>query len=96
MGKNKIGLKRLQMHSRLWFSLLSNDRPPPPLITKKKWFFYNEVLLKDIVSLTLTWGWKNEKRPTGSTELDLEAGNLVKFKLLIDLLSFCFDIMCNR
>ena len=38
------------------------------------------MLLKDIVSLTLTLGgWKNEKRPTGSTELDLEAGNLVSY-----------------
>ena len=67
------------MHSRPWFSLLSNDRPPP-LNYQKKWFFYNAVLLKDIVSLTLTLGgWKNEKRPTGSTELDLEAGNLVSY-----------------
>ena len=34
---------------------------------------------KDIVSLTLTLGWKNEKRPSCPTELDLEAGNLVLF-----------------
>ena len=33
--------------------------------------------VKDIVFLTLTLGWKNEKRPSGPTELDLEAGNLV-------------------
>ena len=51
--------------------------------------------VKEIVSLTLTLGWKNKKQPSGPTELDLEAGNLVKFKLLMDLLSFCFDIMCN-
>ena len=57
----------------------------PPLITKKKWFFYNEVLLKDIVSLTLTLGWKNKKQPIGSTELDLEAGNLVSDRFLINL-----------
>ena len=25
----------------------------------------------------LTLGWKNEKQPSGPTELDLEAGNLV-------------------
>ena len=31
----------------------------------------------DIVSLTLTLGWKDEKQPSGSTELDFEAGNLV-------------------
>ena len=37
------------------------------------------MLLKNIVSLTLTLGWKNEKQPTGSPELDLEAGNLVIF-----------------
>ena len=33
--------------------------------------------VKDIVFLTLTLGWKNEKRPSGPTELDLEAGSLV-------------------
>ena len=27
--------------------------------------------------MTLTLGWKNEKRPSGPIELDLEAGNLV-------------------
>ena len=27
----------------------------------------------------LTLGWKNEKRPSGPIELDLEAGNLVLF-----------------
>ena len=72
------------MHSRPWFSLLSNDRPTP-LKYQKKWFFYNEVLLKDIVSLTLTLGWKNKKQPIGSTELDLEAGNLVSDRFLINL-----------
>ena len=30
-------------------------------------------------SLTLTLGFKNEKRPSGTIELDLEAGNLVYF-----------------
>ena len=34
--------------------------------------------VKDIVFLTLTLGWKNEKRPSSPTELDLEAGNLVQ------------------
>ena len=38
------------------------------------------MLLKDIVSLTLTLGCKNKEQPTGSTELDPEAGNLVKLK----------------
>ena len=36
--------------------------------------------VKDTVFFTLTLGWKNEKQPSGPTELDLEAGNLVKFK----------------
>ena len=35
--------------------------------------------VKEIVSLTSTLGWKNEKQPSGPTELDLEAGNLVSF-----------------
>ena len=50
--------------------------PPLGRMTKKV-FFNDEVLLKDILSLTLTLGWKNEKRPSGPIELDLEAGNLV-------------------
>ena len=54
-------------------------RPPFPLFSQiaKKVFFNDEGLLKDMLSLTLTLGWKNEKRPSGPTELDLEAGNLV-------------------
>ena len=35
--------------------------------------------VQDIFFLTLTLGWKNENRPSGPTELDLEAGNLVIF-----------------
>ena len=47
-------------------------------------FFSNdEVLRKDILSLTLTLGWKNKKQPSGPIELDLEAGNLVQN-------NFCF------
>ena len=34
--------------------------------------------VKDIVFFTLILGWKKEKRPSGPTELDLEAGNLVE------------------
>ena len=58
---------------------MSNVRPTPPphLKYQKKGFFYNEVLPKDIVSLTLTLVWKNKKQPSGLAELDLEAGNLV-------------------
>ena len=54
-------------------------RPPFPLFSQisKKVFFHDEVLLKDILSLALALGWKNEKRPSGPIELDLEAGNLV-------------------
>ena len=41
--------------------------------------------VKDIVFLTLTLGWENEKQPSGPTELDLEAGNLVKdFPMISD------------
>ena len=58
------------------FSFLSNNPSPPPFPLfcqiPKKWFFYNEVLLQDIVYLT-----QNKKWPSVSTELDLEAGNLV-------------------
>ena len=54
---------------------------PSPLLpifsNTKQGFFYNEVLLKNILSLTLTLGCKNKKRPSGPIELDLEAGNLV-------------------
>ena len=35
------------------------------------------VWFKFILFLTLTFGWKNEKQPSGPIELDLEAGNLV-------------------
>ena len=43
----------------------------------EKVYFNDEVLLKDILFLTLTLGWKIEKQPSGPIELDLEAGNLV-------------------
>ena len=55
---------------------------PSPLLpifsNTKQGFFYNEVLLKNILSLTLTLGCKNKKRPSDPIELDLEAGNLVQ------------------
>ena len=35
------------------------------------------MLLRDIVSWTLTIGWKNEKRTSSPTKLDLEAGYLL-------------------
>ena len=50
---------------------------PPVFSNSKKGFFNDEGLLKDMLSLTLTLGWKNEKQPSGPIELDLEAGNLV-------------------
>ena len=37
------------------------------------------MLFKNILSLTLTLGCKNKKRPSGPIEVDLEAGNLVVF-----------------
>ena len=54
-------------------------RPPFPLLSQiaKKFFFNDEGHCKDILSLTLTLGWKNKKRPSGPIELDLEAGNFV-------------------
>ena len=60
------------------FPFLSTSAPPPILSNTKKGIFYNEVLLKDILSLTLTIGCKNEKQPPGPIELDLEVGNLVE------------------
>ena len=44
--------------------------------------FFGSWRSLDLV-LTLTLGWKNEKRPSGPTELDLEAGNLVSSYLFI-------------
>ena len=35
--------------------------------------------------MTLTLGWKNEKRPSGPIELDLEAGNLVLLVLSMQI-----------
>ena len=52
------------------------------------------MLLKDILSLTLTLGWKNEKRPSGPIELDLEAGNLVHF--VISAVSVQFSVFGPR
>ena len=47
---------------------MNTFRPTNPQNTKE---------VKDIVFLTLTLGWKKEKRPSGPSELDLAAGNLV-------------------
>ena len=44
--------------------------------------------VKDVVSLTLTLGWKNEKQPSGPIELDLEAGNLVALFFYIFITEF--------
>ena len=67
-------------------------RHPFPLFSQipKKVLFNDEVLLKDILYLTLTLGWKNKKRPAGPNELDLEAGNLV---FLED--RCCFALTCE-
>ena len=89
MGKKQHFLKGIKMTwnvlSDHWFNFCQMTppplapRPPFPLFSQipKKVFFNDEVLLKDILSLTLTLGWKNKKRPSGPIELDLEAGNLV-------------------
>ena len=53
----------------------------------QKVFFNDEGLLKDMLSLTLTLGWKNEKQPFGPIELDLEAGNLVQYKHTFPILN---------
>ena len=65
--------------------------PPSPLFSQipKKGFFNDEVLLKDILSLTLTLGWKNEKQPSCPIELDLEAGNLVCSVLSSFVITLC-------
>ena len=54
---------------------MSNDpsSPPPPISSN------TTCIVKVIVSLTLTLGWKYKKQPSGPVELDLEAGNLVIF-----------------
>ena len=54
---------------------LKPPKPPPPHFSNT----YEEVLPQDILSLTLTLGYKNEKQPYGPIELDLEVGNLVFF-----------------
>ena len=38
------------------------------IILTNTWVLHKN--LKDIVSLTLTLGWKSEKQPSGPTELD--------------------------
>ena len=58
----KMPLNDIKFIFRQWFLFMSNDTSPPILSnTKKKVCFYNEALLKDIISLTLTLGCKNKK-----------------------------------
>ena len=73
---------------------MSKDPPPTPfagsggvrktifLRMAPSTFYYDEVLIKDILSLTLILGCKNKNQPSGPIELDLEAGNLVQFKIV--------------
>ena len=77
-GKNQIFARMAFNHFHFHFCQMA-PRPPFPLFSQiaKKVFLYDEGLLKDILSLTLTLGWKIEKQPSGPIELDLEAGNLV-------------------
>ena len=81
-SKNKIFARMALNHFHFHFCQMA-PRPPFPLFSQipKKVFFNDEVLLKDILSLTLTLGWKNEKQPSGPIELDLEAGNLVSLNI---------------
>ena len=64
----------------------------PPLITSLECIYWHvqtnqppkyRKKVNDIVSLTLTLGWKNKIQPYSPIELDLEAGNLVQN-------NFCF------
>ena len=48
------------------------------LLTPSDQLTLNTKEVYDIVFLTLTFGWKNEKQPSCPIELDLEAVNLVK------------------
>ena len=59
------------LRSKIWVGLLQ---------VKIVWF-------KLIIFLTLIFGWKNEKQPSGPIELDLEAGNLVS-NIYNDILIF--------
>ena len=79
--------------------LLSNDNPPPlwgygwkKTLTKialndlkciSQWFSF----LSNDTPLPLILGCKNEKRLSGQTELDLEAGNLVSI-LVMNMYNF--------
>ena len=63
------------MHGFHFGQMASSAPCPSPYFVK--YHDYDEVLLKNILSLTLTLGCNNEKWPSGPIELDLEAGNLV-------------------
>ena len=79
--KNKIFARMALNHFHFHFCQMA-PRPPFPLFSQiaEKVSFNDEGLLKDMLSLTLTLGGKNEKRPSGPIELNLEAGNLVFIK----------------
>ena len=81
--KNQIFARMALNHFHFHFCQMA-PRPPFPLFSQiaKKVFFNDEGLLKDMLSLTLTLGWKNKKRPSVPIELDLEAGNLVCSKAI--------------
>ena len=83
--KNQIFARMALNHFHFHFCQMAY-RPPFPLLSQiaKKFFFNDEGHLKDILSLTLTLGWKNGKRPSGPIELDLEAGNLVSIFFHMD------------
>ena len=55
-------------------AIIKQTNPPYPPPGR---FRGGGILSLNILSLTLTLGCKNKKRPSGPVKLDLEAGNLV-------------------
>ena len=66
------------------FSIISKccQAPGPGLDQPGPWGMKSKIFARMALNhpLTLTLGCKNEKRPSGPIELDLEAGNLVYFQ----------------
>ena len=91
--KNQIFARMALNHFHFHFCQMAS-RPPFPLLSQiaKKFFFNDEGHLKDILSLTLTLGWKNKKQSSGPIELDLEAGNLVDSKSSFTLFSMSCSV----
>ena len=71
-GGKGVGKKHLLASLEMTWNLLTPSDQLTPKIQKK--------FIRILFFFTLTLGWKNKKRPSGPTELDLEAGNLVSTK----------------